>query len=820
MVLALDAFFAAQAASESNDPVLLVDIPELDGVIKCGDPEAVTGQMTCGQRRGFPTRFSTRQTKVSGRVKCGSPFAICGEIKCGGDIDRDYEPRVALLSDGGIGRIAISFDSTGRGSVSNSSVDLIDDDQVIRNAISVGLVQQSTCRILLGFAGGGLSQWLPVFDGIVDQVPTDDLIVRFEVLDGSFTRHTDLPELVGGGILDGAPSGNQGDALPIVLGMQQGAEGKLVETSGSSVLVVALSAAAGSAFVQARDSATFPTRGEIQIGAEAMKYGFRLNVTLAGETVIQLGNLTRNNPVAHALGTAVTTINEVFSYLGAHLANAIPMVRRVDGAATLPALSGGPRLNVNQGAIQPLSFADYASVQSGDVILDVDGGNTGTQLIDGGINPQSVSAGWVVSSGPLSLETHGSTRTPFFSAMRLPGTGGSNVAQQDFGLESGVDYLFGAYLDGDLGAVVSIRVGTVAAPSLYVNLSDVEITPGEWIPVNARFTAADPDARIVIQVDGPADGLFAGIRVRPFRNERASETMSYLAQRFVPRLSLSGPGQALLDTRRGTWRVGGVLDARENSKTILERLARQLGGRYFEDFRGRGKIGIPDVVGSSGPIFTFDLASTKLESWSFDLFSSDDIYTDFDIYFDRRAGSGSGIGAYRGHVWVNPSGTNVTPSLSGTCRGAQGIIGGNRRRFQLLADLIPERATAELLLAHYVRAHTFKGYEVQLTAFLNAIHLEPTDIVAIDLPVLPDAIEGENFEVWDKSFDPRRMEVTFLLRQTPVDPDPMPVSGRVLLAADDLEPALWLRTSLASDEFLPAVWVRNQLGSDELETVS
>lgn len=817
MVLALDPFFATEAAKEAYEPVMLVDIPELDGVIKCGAPEAVCGQFTCGQRRGFPTRFATRQTKVSGNVLCGSPFAICGQIKCGGNIDRDYEPRVRLLSDGGVGRTAISFDGDGRASVSNSSVDLVDADQVIRGAVKAGLVQQSTCRILLGFVGGGINHWLQVFQGVVDQTPTDDIIVRFEILDGSFTRHTDIPETIGGGIFDGAPQDNQGDAIPIVLGMQQGAEGILVETAGSSVLVTAMGAADVSAFVQPRDQATFPTRGEILIDSESMKYGFRLNTTLAGESVIQLGNLTRLSPVTHAAGAAVTTINEVYGYLGAHRANGIPMARRVSGGVTLPALAGRPQLNTNKGALQPVSLAEYSALQDGNLLLDIDGGNTGSQLIDGGLNPSVVSAAWVVS-GTMTLETHGATLSPSFSALRIQGTGGTSFAQQDFTLQVDSEYLFGAYLDGEAGAVVSIRVGTVAAPSLYFSLADAEITPGEWVPVSVRFTATETDARIVIQVDGSADGLFAGIRVRPFEQERAAETMSYLAQRYIPRLALSGLGLTQLTARRGTWRVGGVVDQRENSKTILERLARQMGGRYFEDFRGRGKIGIPDIVGSSGSIFTFDLDSTKLESWSFDLFASDDIYTDFDIYFDRRAGSGTGVSAYRGHVYVNPTGTNVTPSFVGACRGAQGIIGGNRRPFTLLCDLIPDQLTAELVLAHYVRAHTFKGYEVELTAFLNAIQLEPTDIVEVDLPVLPDALEGETFEVWDKSFDPRRMEVSFVLRQTPVDPEPGPGEGRTLLAADDMEPAVWTRTVLASDEFAPAVWVRTLLATDELDS--
>jgi hypothetical protein len=367
--------------------------------------------------------------------------------------------------------------------------------------------------------------------------------------------------------------------------------------------------------------------------------------------------------------------------------------------------------------------------------------------------------------------------------------------------------------------VVSLQVGITSAPSLYLSFEDIQVTPGAWLEVSGRFNSGlNTNGRILIQVTGSADGLFGGLRIRPLLDETPAPTVDYFVSRYIPRLSLSPDTVELLTEKRADWRMALVLDQVENSKDTLTRLAYQIGGRYFEDFRGRGKIGIPDIVTSAGSIFTFDETQIVLGSAQFDQFKSDEIYTEFHVYYNRDASLGESASAYRGYVYCTPSATNIDEDLRGLCLGAQGIIGGQTRRFELLADCIGDRETAELSLKHHLRDKTFQGYEVWLSAFLNAIHLEPTDIVSVDLDLLPSQIQGASFEVVDRAVDWNRVQTTFRLRQTPADPAPAVVETRTLIAADDLEPAVWTRDTPVTDEFVLPDYGRESLGTDEIDT--
>ena len=806
MVLARTAHFQNHQDLDNIDPVVIIDAPSFDGAVRCGQPEAITNQVTCGTGFGFPDFFASRPESFSGKILCGQILAITGAVICGGVYNLTADNSLVDLRDGGVSEISQSFNQDGQASVSNAAFRLINDEQLTASQIvDRSLTEGQRVTISLGFFGGGLVDYITIFSGVVDRPSNiSQEGVTFELLDGSFARHLTIPEVIGGDVFPGAPQAISNRAVPIVIGHTESSIALNVETDASSVLSDPVSAVDTDIFIQLADTATFPAFGTITINGgeaneEVLSYGRREKVISTGDEVIALRSLTRNNPQTHVAGEPVVTTDERYTYLVGHELRTLAMVRDDAGTGVFT-----PSVTIaSPGATKPVTIFSFDAAQSTGFTVDADGKNLSASLLANGVNPVNTD-GWTPTQAALSIIEDNPPTSPTSYLRVSPVTAGSAAfAHQDVTVALDTRLVLVLYFDGDPNASISIRAGTPASPSAYVGLEDVPVQAGTWTRRLFVFTAdADETVRITLRVAGEAsgpNGFFRMIRLRPASDESPANVIRFLAQEFMPKVRLDEANLDALDADLPEVRLAGVIDFEINSRDLFEQIAAMIGALYFESARGRAKFVVNDLDGDEDMVL--DSTVTVDRSVVYDRVRGDEnIFTDFEILYDRDATLGTGENAYRGKLFASPDGDNHSSfTFVARCKAAEGLL-GTRRKLTIFGYLIPDRTSAELLLVKLIDLHTVRTYDVNIRAPLATVHLEQADRVKVDSAALVDGVNEGVFRLLDKTISLSTMTVNWRARQLERGPTTL---QPVLIFSEQFEPTEYTAVQFLNEQFEP-----------------
>ena len=818
MVLARSAQFQLKQAETHVEPVVTINAPAFNGAVRCGQPEAVTNQVICGAGFGFPDFFASRAVRFSGRVVCGQSLAITGTLKCGGRFDQTADTRLVRLDQGGIGDKNASFNQGLISNVGNTSFSLVNGDLVVGEIIGRSLIENTRVDIAIGFLEGSLFDYLTVFSGVIDQV--DDISLRrarFNLLDGSFRRHLEIPETLGGDVFPGTAPNSVGKAVQIVVGNVASAVSLEVEGSASSLLALSLNSVDTDCFLEVSDSSTFARNGEITIdpggpNEETLRYGQRENVLAEGRETIHLLLLTRPNGVAHGAGELVVSTNERFTHLLGHEVRSLGLVRDENGTARF---DGGVTFAA-PGASLAVSTVNFATEVNPAQQVDLDGLNLQSSLVVNGEDATSA-AGWITTNAVVTAELHDPSGTFRYLKVQPDFENVAGIIHQDIEVTQNDRYVLVLYYDGETGASISIRAGTPVSPTAYVGLEDAPIQPNRWERRLFVVTAtAGTVLRITLRVAGatgaPA-GFFRAIRLRPAIDDNPAHVIRYLANTFMPAVRLDEDNLNALEAARADYRLAGVVDFPVNSRTLFEQIAEQINCLYFESPRGLAKF-VPNRLDDPED-FTMDTSQSRRAVTRYQrVRASENIFTDFEVYYDRNPSLGTASSAYRGFLFARPDGSNHSQiDLTPRCQAALGIS-GTRRTKRVLGYLIADRDTAEAMLLELIELHTVRTYDLFMTAFLNAVHLEQGDVIKAIDPSLAPGVNEATFRILDTRLSFSTMQTAFRARMMARGPLGI---VRVLIFQEDFEPTTYGRVPLFEEDFEATQYNRVALFTEDFE---
>jgi hypothetical protein len=245
------------------------------------------------------------------------------------------EPLLARLSEGGVGSITRSLDElTLAARLGGSSAGLPNMDGFLDTFMQAPFLNTDVI-IDLGFVGLPELDYLVLFTGVLDRYQFNRARLEFAFLDASVRDNVNLNVPIDVNLFPNAPSASRGQHVPIFLGVHTNAPVIQVSGTAATGTLEATMDTASLTVILLEDSAAFPLAGLVTVGSEALSYGLRRLINLGGRTYVELSDLTRTAPAAHALGTVVTLTDLEPSYLtgfGVDTLNAI----RVNGVALDP----------------------------------------------------------------------------------------------------------------------------------------------------------------------------------------------------------------------------------------------------------------------------------------------------------------------------------------------------------------------------------------------------------------------------------------------------------------------------------------------------
>lgn len=808
MVLARTQQFQDEQSLTHYDPVIILDAPRFNGAIRTGVPEAITNQVIVGGGFDFPDFFGSRPVQFAGRILCGQPFAITGQVTCNGEYAVVSDGRLLKLSEGGVSDIVQSFSQALVATVGNCTFQLVNGDGLVSDLIERSLIENTQVTISLGFLGGALTDYLTIFSGVVDTVSqVTPFSAVIELLDGSFRRHLEIPQALGGAVFPGVLQTNQGSVIPIAVGYVKRGVSIQVEGAASGVLAFELSAVEQEIFIEIQPEATFPSNGTVRIGNEEIAYGIRDNVIAQGKEVIRLSNALRGAGAAfHADGAPVTTVDERFTHLLSTEVRTIGLMRESGGGPV--ALE--PNLELRYpGADRPVSVAIYETQQS-ELLFDVDGGNLSASLVSSGEDALTP-FGWSVVFAELTAESHGVDNSMRLLKINPEFPGVAGVITQEITVADATRYVFSIYFSGSAATATSILVGKPGGLGEYVRAENLDNSQGEWQSRQFIFETNDTTLVITLRaVDGA--GFFRAIRLRPAIDDNPARVLPWLRENFMPEARLDQDNLDAIEAARPNMRLSGLIDFQINSRALLQSIAEQTNMLYFESARGRAKF-VPNTLNDTA-IQDLTEADTIRGSVVYQrVRATDNMYTDFRIFYDRDPSLGNGEEAYSGFVFATPDGSNHTDAdLTPFCRAALGIA-GNRRVKTILGFLIADRETAETVLEEQVALHTARTYDAFFETPLGTVHLEQGDVITLSDRSLPDVLNGATYRILDRTIRPQNLARGMRFRARLMTAVFLG-SNRTLLWREGWNPSVFGRIPLWSEQWepsvfskvLPAVW--------------
>jgi len=333
-----------------------------------------------------------------------------------------------------------------------------------------------------------------------------------------------------------------------------------------------------------------------------------------------------------------------------------------------------------------------------------------------------------------------------------------------------------------------------------------------WQAQRRRFQLEALDGTFQRHVTLPAiDGATFGTLTNP------ADVIQYLAQTYVPLLTLNVDSVARFKAARTAWTFQGSVDEGTNSFDLFVRMAHQAQGRYIESPNGEGQL-IP-LESSTPPLQTFTASEIAPDSVTLGRSAESEVYTDIYVWYGRdpTLGTASSVTAYAGAVVATPDGTtHPTDPLHVLCQLASTALNGISHRLDYLADWIGSATEAHRLLKFLVIWHTQRRHVVHFSTWSQAWQRDVTDAITVMHDLVPAQVQtfeivattnrGPHSEVVTQELDHPYWHawvehwgtVTSGANPLPPGVDPAPIAGdpwdptiqETLIISEDWEPGI------------------------------
>lgn len=377
--------FLAAIAATTNAPILLVHLLQTT------------------------EQFTTRLITHGARWKFGEGL-VFGSGHTFGDAHGTYDDRILRLDQGGMSAISMGADRSGHVSVGNVTVQLDNTDQYAA-ILERQVLQNTKAQIRLGFVGGGFSDFLPLFTGIIGRTDYDHQRLSLLLTDRRAQQHRPLSQPIGQQYFPGTVPDKRGQPIPLIIGTATDIETLQVVGAVQGTLAFAIGTSETAIFLN-EYGANFPVSGTISIASETgVTYTGRGIVWVRGKSYLRLDGLTRGSPASHAADVVVTLTNITYTFLIGYRIGQLVNVRE-DGALIT---SGYTLVHDSDAADAEVSLLEFAS-QPGVITVDVGGRNLDlTDLLTNGDFELGNNNNWTASGASAAV----TTTNPYEGTYRL-----------------------------------------------------------------------------------------------------------------------------------------------------------------------------------------------------------------------------------------------------------------------------------------------------------------------------------------------------------------------------------------------------------------
>ena len=752
MALTLSSAFIAGKSGLGLEPIWLVEISTLGIFLSTREPE-FTGNWKAGDGliAGSP-------------IKAGDPYPI-------------FQNLLTQLSSGGIGAMTYAQDSLGFSRTGNSSFEVLNQG-LFSDVFLTPTTEGTTARIRLGFAGMELDEYLVVFKGVIGEMDATLETMTFELIDDTLALLEPTPPQVGARLFP--RSFEKSRSIPIALGEAESIPSIKLIDDVTATLAVPLSIGANELFVEGTRH-PFPPSGSLTIGAETLDYGSITEISVSGIPSLRFNSLVRTAPLNFSKGKLVSLVN--FKYTSILAFDDDQHSRLRSGPTGTPT---GPQtvrtIPVSTDGSDPRLVAIVErDVDSADPMHSDISGGVGPNLIPVGGGTQLEIDQWTLINGNFIPTTDSD---PQFEGIVNIGQLVQTELIYDFPIETNTEYYLKAVARVSGTAISdppfwSIIVGTPASPGEFFATGDRENSVEEY--VTGMFTTNDTDlvARITLIVDNgnsgngaPGSALFDAIRVRKLERLNPGTLIQHLIDKYIPTIKPHAPSFADATTRFAQLsdRLQGALVDPEEAQAVLGRIAYQFRCKTHLGEDGEQRLVLFDNQRDPTAritVFDIDKGSMHVE-----LAPEESVYSQFYVYYDRDYGSSGGgtLGgreSYRSQSTANPSGSTSEQGglLVPLCKFAAETL-KSTQALEVFADFIQDAATANRLMEHLVRYHTYRKVLASFTTWIHRIDLEIGDFIFLDHDVLPDfASNNTRYEVTGKEIQPNGFTVSYTCQE-------------------------------------------------------
>lgn len=298
-------------------------------------------------------------------------------------------------------------------------------------------------------------------------------------------------------------------------------------------------------------------------------------------------------------------------------------------------------------------------------------------------------------------------------------------------------------------AETTLKIGTTGDDDAIA--SKVLVVKTDWTTDGTTFVATATTTRVTLESENIAHvtkSSFIDMITCTSISTNPAATIRYLLENFSS-LTLDDDAFDSAEDLLGGWAFSGVITENGPALEVAQRLGNQCKSRVFLDFAGNVTIKPYDSNATSIYSFTESNMHDVKITWS----SMEEVYTEVVVWFAPKAGSNSAAD-YQGVTYANPTETtHATLSLDTNCATALAQYGFSRK-LEVYASMIHDVTTADKWLEYLVKYYTEQKCIASFRSFLNAPHLEETDVVDITHDLLRDDLDGGNFRVEKKGIDP------------------------------------------------------------------
>ena len=744
MSLTVSSAFANEQTKFGTEPIWLAEIPALGIFLSSREPQ-FTGNWKAGDGlvAGSP-------------VKAGDPYPV-------------YENLLTQLDSGGLNTISFTQDALGFSRTGNTAFEVLNQG-IFSDTFLTPLTEGTVVRIRLGFFGLELNEYLTVFKGVVEEMDATLESMTFSLIDDTLSLLEPTPSVTSARVFPRSFEKNR--AIPIALGEAESIPSVRLVGDVSARLGANLTIGATDLFVDGTDH-PFPPTGDLIInGAETLSYGAVTESTFNGRPALQFTDLTRTAPLAASLGETVVLTNVVYTWANGFIDdnNDKP---RVAGAE--PTTGNFSSRAVSPTGDDPRTVFTYESTTdlAENPVTDMAGG-VGPNLVTAGSGSTTDLAQWTIVNGTWSV---GGLTDNFFQGSVPALDPAPGEMYIEFPVEPLTEYYIKLSAHLTAGAFYNVFVGFGGQPAVYFSSGNRNNATEEFIEGTFTTFLAPGIARITLQLDNAsgATARFDHIRVRKLSTLNPSNLIRHLIEAHIPSLDVHDASfnEAFTLMAEEGDVMSGALVAPEEAQAVIGRIAYQFRCKTHLGEDGEQRLVYFD--NQRNPVARIGPSDIDKGSMHVELAPEETVYSQFFVYYDRdyAAGETRGLGGrenYRNLASTSPTGSTSDqgPLLVPFCQFARDTL-KSTRALEVFADFITDPGTANRLMEHLVRYHTYRKVLATFTTWINRIDLEIGDFIFLDHELLPDFASGARYEIIEKSIQPNGFTVTYKcqeIRQT------------------------------------------------------